>query len=156
MRKRSNFLFWRVASGVVLLDQVSKYCAEIYLKYQDLPLNSWLSLDLSHNTGCAWSFFQGQTMPLGLLGLALLFFIYCARNILGIAESPFAFGLLWGGVLGNVIDRLFRGFVVDFIAVDLQIYRWPTFNIADAALCIAVFIYIFFPNRNRHNEKIKK
>jgi signal peptidase II len=93
-------------------------------------------------------------MPLGLLGIALLFFIYYARNILGVHEHPIAFGLLVGGILGNVIDRLFRGFVIDFIDINLQFYRWPTFNIADTALCIAAFTLIFFPSKSKQNSAI--
>jgi signal peptidase II len=141
-----------VFSGVVLGDQALKYFAEIYLRYQNFTLNSWLDLTLSHNTGCAWSFLQGRTVPLGLLAIFLLFFIYCGRNALEIYERPIAFGLLLGGILGNAIDRLCRGFVVDFIGIDLQIYRWPTFNVADAALCVAVFILIFF-HPHKRNEK---
>jgi signal peptidase II len=150
MRKKSNLLLWVFWGSVVLLDQVSKHFAEVYLGHQSLILNSLISLTLSHNTGCAWSLFLGQTGPLGLLGVVLLFLIYYARHILGVYEQPIAFGLLLGGILGNAIDRLFRGFVVDFIDVNLQIYRWPTFNVADAALCVAAFILIFFhPKREQ-------
>jgi signal peptidase II len=90
-------------------------------------------------------------MPLGLLGVVVLFLIYYLRNTLRIYEHPIAFGLLLGGILGNAIDRLFRGFVVDFIDVNLQIYRWPTFNVADTALCVATFILIFFPFKSKTN-----
>jgi signal peptidase II len=152
MRRRNNFLLWVVFSGIVLGDQALKYFAEIYLKHQNFTLNLWLCLTLSHNTGCAWSFLQGRTVPLGLLGVASLFFVYRGRNVLGIHERPIAFGLLLGGISGNAIDRLCRGFVVDFIDVNLQIYRWPTFNVADAALCVAVFILIFF-HPHKRNEK---
>jgi signal peptidase II len=88
-------------------------------------------------------------MALGLLGMVVLFFTYYLRNIFGIYERPITFGLLFGGILGNVIDRLCRGFVVDFIDVNLQIYRWPTFNVADAALCVSVFIFFCFKSPAR-------
>jgi signal peptidase II len=94
-------------------------------------------------------------MSLGFLGVVLLFFVYRRRNALGIYERPVAYGLLLGGILGNVIDRLCRGFVIDFIDVDLQIYRWPIFNVADAALCVAVFMLIFFHSKNERNGKWK-
>ncbi|MDR0741086.1 MAG: signal peptidase II [Puniceicoccales bacterium] len=154
MRRKSNLLLWGFLSGTVLLDQASKYFAEVHLKHQSSIFNPWLSFTLSHNTGCAWSLFQNHTMPLGLLGIVLLFFIYYARNTLRIYEHPIAFGLLLGGVLGNAIDRLFRGFVIDFIDVNLQIYRWPTFNVADTALCIAAFILILFPSKREQNSAV--
>ncbi|MDR1907224.1 MAG: signal peptidase II [Puniceicoccales bacterium] len=148
MRRRSKFFLWGLLSSVVLLDQTSKCFAEIYLKYQSFTLNRWLSFSLSHNTGCAWSLLQGQTAILGFFGIVALFFICYLHNAFGIYERPIAFGLLLGGILGNVIDRLCRGFVVDFIDINLQIYRWPTFNIADAAMCIAVFTFLFSRQKN--------
>jgi signal peptidase II len=151
MRRKNKFLLWVFLSGIVLLDQTSKYFAEIYLEHQSSVFNPWLSFTLSHNTGCAWSFFPNHTMPLGFLGIVVLFFIYYAGNILRIYEHPITFGLLLGGILGNAIDRLFRGFVVDFIDINLQIYRWPTFNVADTALCVAAFMLIFFPFKREKN-----
>jgi signal peptidase II len=155
MRRRNNFLLWGFFSGVVLLDQVSKYFAEINLNHRSIVLNAWLNLTLFHNTGCAWGFFRNRTVCLGLLGIVALFFVYRWRSALEVRERPVAFGLLLGGVVGNIIDRLIRGFVVDFIVVDLQIYRWPTFNVADAALCVAVFILIFFSPKNKRKEKLE-
>jgi signal peptidase II len=150
MRRKNNLLLWFFLGSVVLLDQVSKHFAEVYLGHQSLILNPWLGFTLSHNTGCAWSLFQNRTIPLGILGVVVLFSIYYVRNTLRIHEYPIAFGLLLGGILGNAIDRLFRGFVIDFIDVNLQIYRWPTFNVADTALCVAAFILIFFhPKREQ-------
>lgn len=84
------------------------------------------------------------------MGIVALFFVYYLRNILRIYERPVAFGLLLGGILGNAIDRLCRGFVIDFVDIDLQIYRWPTFNVADAALCVAAFIFMFFHPKSGH------
>ncbi|MDR2372116.1 MAG: signal peptidase II [Puniceicoccales bacterium] len=154
MRRKNNLLLWGFLSSTVLLDQVSKHFAEVYFGYQSLILTPWLSFTLFHNTGCAWSLFQNHTMPLGVLGVVVLFFVYYARNILRIYEHPIAFGLLLGGILGNAIDRLFRGFVVDFIDINLQIYRWPTFNAADTALCIAAFILILFPSKREQNSAV--
>jgi signal peptidase II len=51
--------------------------------------------------------------------------------------------LIFGGILGTTIDRIFRGHVIDFIALDLKFYRWPTFNIADSAICIGTIILLF-------------
>lgn len=93
-------------------------------------------------------------MILGFLGIAVLLLIYYLRNILGIYERPIAFGLLLGGILGNAIDRLCRGLVVDFFNVNLSIYNWPIFNVADAALCMAVFILVFFRPMGRKSKNL--
>ena len=63
--------------------------------------------------------------------------------------------LILAGGIGNLIDRIFRGSVVDFIDVGYkEVYRWPSFNVADSCVCIGVFVFIFFGLRNKtKNEK---
>lgn len=156
MRSRNKFCFWAILCDVILIDQTLKYVAEIYLKCQNFTINKWFGFVLSHNTGCAWSFFQGQTEILGIFGLAVLFSAYFLRHSLKIYERPIVFSLLLGGILGNVIDRFCYGFVIDFIDINLQIYHWPTFNIADASMCVALFFILFFSPSKKLIEKISK
>lgn len=90
------------------------------------------------NTGAAFGIFEGNSMVLaGLAVLVVLFLVIYFRK--WIAESPWlalAIGLQLGGAIGNILDRLQHGFVVDFI--DFRF--WPTFNVADSAITLGVII----------------
>ena len=147
MKNPNKCLFWLLFLSVTVLDQISKWCAEMYLSGRSIVVSRWLAFQLSYNTGCAWGMFSEYTLILGLLGLVFLVLVFLFRKAIGLYQS-FFFALMLGGVLGNVIDRLCRGRVIDFISVNLQIYQWPVFNIADAAVCIsAVGLICFNPER---------
>ncbi len=97
-----------------------------------------------YNTGGAWGSFAGGSFWLGLLGLAVVIGIFIFRKKLGLEQvsMQYSIGLLVGGVLGNVIDRFSYGHVIDFIDIHLPGYRWPAFNIADAAIFSGIAIYV--------------
>ena len=70
--------------------------------------------------------------------------IYRYRRCLAL-KQPFmqvSFGLLCGGIVGNLIDRIFHGHVIDFLDVHLPFYRWPAFNIADMGITLGLFLYL--------------
>ena len=101
------------------------------------------------NRGCAWGMFQGQIWPLAVFGLvALAFLIWKRKSVFGhetgdgrhgLAMMPaIAEPLLYAGIIGNVIDRLFRGYVVDMFDFHWGVHHFPCFNVADSLICIAV------------------
>ena len=113
-------------------------------------LGSFLQLTLVHNSGAAFSFATGFTLAFSLLALAVVVaVIYFAPKITS-GGWQLCIGLLLGGVLGNLTDRIFRepsflsGHVIDWI----QIPSWPVFNIADSAICVAAFIAFVLSLRN--------
>ena len=102
----------------------------------------WFDLVRVHNTGVAfgmangakganWIFGGVSLAALGLIGWLWRTGAFPTRL------SRVAVALLISGVLGNLMDRLFRGYVVDFLSVDLKFMQWPAFNVADAAICVA-------------------
>jgi signal peptidase II len=97
------------------------------------------------NTGAAWSMFAGQSVLLALLALATLAAIAWWRHSLGLRERvpQICFGLLCGGIVGNLTDRLLHGHVIDFIDLHFGNYIYPTFNVADSGICIGVLLYIW-------------
>jgi signal peptidase II len=105
--------------------------------------NSFLSFCYSENTGAAWSTFKGHSFALALLGLAVMGMFIAWRNCFETFAKKFAWVLILGGIGGNTIDRFFRGYVIDFISINLKIYRWPTFNVADGAICLGIGILLF-------------
>jgi signal peptidase II len=123
---------------------------------QSIDFGKWLSFSLSHNTGCAWNFFQNNAFFLAILGISISGILFWKRDFFGIYRNPATFGLLLGGIWGNGMDRLFRGFVVDFLDVNLQIYRWPTFNVADSSLSIAAVILLFSSSDYKKMKKLDR
>jgi signal peptidase II len=144
--KRSYVLFIMVFMGTLLGDGITKY----YVRFHASSLASEpirlgcdrIRITYTQNTGAAWSLFQGHNFGLALLGIIILLIIFW-KHFQTIAIRPIIYGLLCGGILGNVIDRIRYGYVTDFIDIYLPFYRWPSFNIADSAICIAVCFLLF-------------
>ena len=101
------------------------------------------------NTGAAWSLFTGKSTLLAVLALVTLAAIFIWRRQLGLRQpaAQVCFGLLCGGTVGNLADRLAHGHVIDFLDFHFGSYVYPTFNVADAAICIGVFGYIIWSLR---------
>lgn len=108
------------------------------------------SIVYSVNTGAAWGMFEGYGMWLVALGLAAVAGIILLRHQLELSRKPmqWAFGLLIGGIIGNLVDRAIHGHVIDFLDFHLgSFYRWPTFNVADSGIVVGVGIYMFLSFR---------
>ena len=119
-----------IAGAIVLLDQISKHLLK---NANRVLLPGLLRLSGTRNTGAAFSLFAGKPWLISLLtvstALAVLVYIILARprGLTGLGLA-----LVLGGALGNLIDRLFLGYVIDFI--ELNFIRFPIFNIADIAV----------------------
>ncbi len=143
---------WSFALVVFIADQLSK----LWITNR-LALNSYgprgLTIfpgffNLVHvgNTGAAWSMFSGRSTLLALLALGTLVAIFFWRKHLGLHQTvpQICFGLLCGGTVGNLADRLRHGHVTDFLDFHFGDYVFPTFNVADSAICVGVFSYILW------------
>ena len=154
MRKASSLagkwrivVFFFAALLVVAADQLSKTWIRSYLAVgQSLPETGWLRLTHVHNTGAAFGLFQGQSFLLtivALLGTAILLLyallIYRRLPFLDKTLGKVALGLVLGGTVGNLIDRLRFGYVIDFLDVGI----WPAFNVADSAIVVGVFTFAY-------------
>lgn len=107
-------------------------------------INNLLSILLVHNTGAAFSILSGNQVFLVIIGIlalvALLLFVYQGDNYSD--YEIFAYSLLFGGILGNLIDRIFYGYVIDFISLTFVGYNFPIFNIADMCIVASVILII--------------
>lgn len=146
---------WALAAFVLALDQFTKALIVARLPFgtfggeQTAVIPGFFYLAHVGNTGGAWSIFSGSSLPLALVGIAVLVAVFLWRKHLGLRE-PFVqwcFGLFVGGSVGNIIDRLRRGHVVDFLDFRFGDYVFPTFNIADSAICVGVFAYVIWSLR---------
>lgn len=144
-----------LSGGVIALDQITKQLAEKLLHYNEpLALFSQFYLTLRHNTGAAFSFLdQGsgwQRWFFVVLALAVsVFLVHWLRRLpRGALWEGLGLALILGGALGNAIDRVLFGHVIDFIEVYLPFLPWrtfnpwPAFNIADSAISVGVVVLI--------------
>ncbi|MDQ3481095.1 MAG: signal peptidase II [Actinomycetota bacterium] len=153
-RRRTTFVWLAVAATVYALDQATKEWATRALR-DGLPrplLGEWFQFRLTFNPGAAFSLGTGYTVV--LTGIALAVIVVCVKMArrLGSTGWAVALGLLLGGALGNVTDRIlrppgpFRGHVVDF----LELPNWPVFNVADSAICVAAAAFLVLSLRGIH------
>ena len=147
--KRFLILF-AVVANLVLADAVTKELAAGYLKGSAAVsvIPNLFNLAYVENRGCAWGMFQGQVWPLAVFGLVALGFLIWKRRSIFTSQTSrpsklpnpgaVAEPLLYAGIIGNVIDRLFRGYVVDMFDFHWGIHHFPCFNVADSLICISV------------------
>jgi signal peptidase II len=125
-----------VAAAVVALDQSTKSVVESHLG-QPVHLLGPLGLGLAYNSGSAFSIFPGHPVVIGVIGaIVVAVLVWCAWRTRRIWVAV-ALGLVLGGAIGNLADRVVRGHhgaVVDFITLS----HWPTFNVADATITVGV------------------
>ena len=119
-----------IALIVILLDQITKYIFKNYIDY-------------TKNYGAAFGILQNQHILFILISLVVIIVI------VSIKRDIIPLGFLLGGTIGNLIDRLYYGYVVDFI--DLKI--WPDFNLADTSITIGIFLLIIYYIKNDTNSK---
>jgi signal peptidase II len=138
-----------IAVIVVLLDQLTKITVEKLFTYgETLRVTSFFNLVLAYNKGAAFSFLndQGgwQRYLFTAIGIAAVaYIIYLLRRHSGQRMFCWALALIMGGAIGNVIDRLAYGHVIDFLDFHYAgIGHFPAFNIADSAICIGAALFI--------------
>ena len=140
-----------LAAGVLVLDQATKawICARLPYPTYGPPrhiavIDDFFNLVNVGNTGAAWSLFSGRSTFLALLAVATLIAIFAWRHQLGLRlwTVQVSFGLLCGGIVGNLVDRLVHGHVIDFLDFHFGSYIYPTFNVADSGICVGVAIYL--------------
>jgi signal peptidase II len=141
-----------VGLGVLLVDQLTKNWARD--AFQDGPveiIGSWLQFRYSENTGAAFSSFTGSGQTIAIIGVGVIGFIMFLISRTSRRIELVALGLILGGALGNLVDRIFRGAgALDGAVVDwIDWWFIPTFNVADAALNVGVAVLliaaVFFP-----------
>ncbi len=136
-----------IAVAVLVFDQASKWLAlEKLLLHESIPLMPFLNLTLVYNKGAAFGFLSTASgwQNLFFIGIALVatvVILYLLRRT-GPKDRFMAVALMLilGGAIGNLIDRLFYGHVVDFIDVYYGSWHWPAFNVADSAITVGAIM----------------
>ena len=151
-----------LAAVVIGLDQYTKALATAELQYRvPVEITAWFDLMLAHNTGAAFSFLAsaGGWQRWFLAGVALVVSVVVGIWLMRLKHSEqmlgIALGLVLGGGLGNLIDRVSLGYVVDFISWHYNDWYWPAFNIADSAICVGAVLLVwdsFFGESSKQEE----
>lgn len=140
-----------------IIDQVIKCILQLifsYTTYGDIIniIPNFFSLTYLENTGAAFSILSSNTLFLIIVSIIALFFIYVCfikdkklNNFDNIVYS-----MLLGGIFGNLIDRIFRGFVIDYL--DFSVFNFPVFNFADALIIISIILIVIKMIKGEKNE----
>lgn len=132
---------------LVIVDQVVKFLASTYLNYINV-IPKFLYLSLEKNYGVAFSMLWNNRLLILIISLLLILFLIYLLNKEYLSKGKnnkllnATYGLLFGGILGNLIDRMVRGYVIDYIGVYIFNYRFPVFNLADSFITIGVILMI--------------
>ena len=127
---------------VIGLDHLTKYMA-ISLKAGDIVIfDKFLKLTYLENRGAAFGILENKKIFL-IIGFVILYIFKNYKSLMNFEKV--IYGLLLGGALGNLIDRIFRGYVIDFISVKLPFnYDFPVFNVADIAVVVSCILLVIF------------
>ena len=148
-RGRSMSGWLALATLIVLADQATKWLILEHYRLGDWTyITGFFNIVRAHNTGAAFSFLAGAAgwqrwFFTGIGFAAAIFIVWLLRQHAGQKLFSFALALLLGGALGNVIDRLQHGYVVDFLDFHWHSWHFPAFNVADSAITIGAICLIW-------------
>lgn len=133
--------------GIVtlLIDQITKIIIDSTLKIDETitVIKSFFYITRVSNTGAAFSILEGKTILLSIVSIiAVILLLRYMKDFKNNKLVNLSFGLLLGGIIGNFGDRLFLGYVRDFLKFNIFGYNYPVFNIADATIVIGVILLI--------------
>lgn len=153
MSNRPNALSWLLLSAaIIIVDQITKLMVlDHFQLHESFPLiDGLLNLTLAFNEGAAFSFLSdaGGWQRWFFTGLAFvvttILVVWLKRTERGDWRTALPLGLVVGGAIGNVIDRIRLGHVVDFIDVHYAGWAWPAFNVADSAISVGAVLLLIF------------
>jgi signal peptidase II len=147
-----------VTLPLILLDQLTKWLIQTHIPYGGVVpiIPGFFSLVYVSNTGAAFSIFQGNNfffVALALAALAVVLFWLIRDQFRPNKDqrmsvlAKIAFSLFAAGIIGNLLDRILKGSVVDFLDFYIQSYSWPSFNVADSCICVAAALLVLISFR---------
>ena len=134
--------------GIILgvIDQIIKFIVDqkIALSANIKIIKNFFYIAKVYNQGASWSIMQGQRIILIILGILFLFVIFKFMDDFkkGNKLNIISFSLIIGGLLGNLVDRIFRGYVIDYLNFYIFKYDFPVFNFADCLIVVGVIILL--------------
>lgn len=164
LSRRATILL-AISLGVVVLDQITKAAVSSKLALGESVevISGFLHLTLVRNTGMAFGLLSRSDLPyksavMTLLSVGALAAVlyYTLRSDQGDRITRFGLAFILGGALGNIIDRIRFGYVVDFVDVFYGSSHWPAFNVADTSICVGVGLLLLDSFRRRESPSAEK
>ncbi len=155
--KKTFFIGLFISTVVVLIDQFTKYITMTTIEHIILKTNgvhthikktSFFNLVLVWNKGISFGMFNNNnnitTTTILLIILAIITYILYILWKNNNTIQMFCYSLIFGGAIGNIIDRINYGAVIDFIDLHIGDLHWPAFNFADSCICVGIGLYLFY------------
>lgn len=160
LRNPATFAWLALAAVIIALDAWTKHLASTQLTlFEPVEVFSWLNWRLAHNPGAAFSFLAGAGgwqrwfFTVLALGVSVFLVTWLFRLERGQRLVPLALSLVLAGALGNVIDRVRFGYVIDFIDVHARGWHYPAFNVADSAITCGIILLLFDAARESFSRR---
>lgn len=161
-KRLSGLQFLWLSLVLLILDQFTKqWVIRVFDLYESIEIMPYLNFTYVRNFGAAFSFLSDQDgwqrwmFTLLALAVSVILLVWLRRNPVGMWRQNLAFSLILAGAIGNVIDRLIYGYVIDFIDVYVNNWHWPAFNLADMAITVGAVLMLleaFFEQRQEQRN----
>lgn len=144
---------------LVFIDQIIKYVVDLYMTLNSSIniINGFFRLTYVRNEGAAFSLFENKQLFLIIITIVALFFMfYFLKNKTFKKHETIIYSMILSGVLANLVDRIFRGYVIDYLDFTIINYDFPIFNLADIMIvlgCILLIIITFIGDKKCKNLK---
>lgn len=146
---------YAVFASILTLDQVTKHLVRSNMTLgESIPAEGFFRLVYVHNSGAAFGIFQDARpllITIGIVAFAVIAWLVISRRIAFLNDTwgRLVLGLIAGGIMGNLIDRIYYGYVTDFLSAGI----WPNFNIADSSLVVGMTaLTLLYFRAERHGE----
>lgn len=145
-----------IAVIIIIIDQITKLIVQTYETNITIIKNVF-AIRYYENTGAAWSILEGKQSLLIILSILMIIIVYSMMfSFKNNKLTNWAFGILFGGILGNFIDRIFFGYVRDFISLTIFNYRYPIFNVADMAIVMGAIMLVVITLKGEKKDGDKR
>lgn len=144
--------FFSISFIIVIIDRILKILVQNFLGNKVIYIiKNFFYLVFTKNIGAAFSIMEGKQFLLILVALLALVYLtyYVKKNNI----KNIGFSFLYGGILGNLIDRIIYGYVIDYIGIEIFNYKFAIFNLADAFIVVGAFIILLGSEKSENSSK---
>lgn len=154
MKKKSLI----IATIIVIIDQVLKILIDNILSINESiqVIPNVFYITKVYNTGAAWSMFEGSGILLIIIAIVAFFLLLKYQNVfVEKKRNTLAFALIYGGLVGNLIDRVIYGYVIDYLHIYIFGFSFPVFNLADMAIVVGFLLIIIAIIKGEEHDSSK-
>lgn len=153
-------VIWIISFICIIIDQMIKFVINnnIDLYDQNTIIDNFFYLTNVRNYGAAWSILTGSRIMLIIVTILIMIGLYYffIRKEKMKKEEKVIYGFLYGGIIGNLIDRIFRGYVIDYLEFYIFGYNFPVFNLADILIVVSMFFIIISVIKGDKDEIVSR